>query len=270
VIRDPKVLRLRIVTLLLLALRAATSRADSAVRLTLGAAYWRALPSGTTTITRGGQAGSGARIDMADDLDLGAANVAEVSIDGELGGHRFGASYEPLGFDGETTTSRTLRFHGATIPAQTRLRSEVGLRLVMPRYDYALLDGPAAELRAGLLAYIWTFDAQLRGATAAGSIDESRRFTHVLPAVTLSGGLPLAGWELAARSAFGVLASDRYALDFSPELRRRLWDRWTLAVGYRWLELVFHETTNRGDLTAQGPFVSVSLDVMAPPASSTR
>ena len=268
-IADPKVLRLGIVTLLFLALRAASSRADSAVRLTLGAAYWRPLPSGTTTITQGGQAGSGGRIDMADDLNLGAANVAEVSIDGELGRHRFGASYEPLSFDGETTTSRTLRFHGVTIPAQTRLRSDVGLRLVMPRYDYALLDGSAAELRAGLLATIWTFDAQLRGAKPAGGIDESRHFTHVLPAVTLSGGLPLAGWQLAARSAFGVLASDRYLVDLAPELRRRLWDRCSLAVGYRWLEFVFHETTNRGHLTFQGPYVSASLEVMAPPASAS-
>ena len=211
--------------------------------------------------------GSANRIDVADDLDLGAADAGEGTIDGAVGRHHFRLSYEPLGFDGVTTTNRVLRFHGAEIAPGTRLRSDLAFRLVIPRYEYELLAGPQAELRGGLLAYVWTFDARLRGPGPGGLVDERRRFTHALPAVTVSAALPIVGWELAAESALGVLGSDRYAIDLAPEVRRTLWRRWRFAIGYRWLKFAFHETTNRADLTFQGPFVSVSLDVMPPTAS---
>jgi len=256
---------LAIATLLWVVWPAASARSDWPIRLTLGGSYWHAFPSGTVKITEGGRAGSGNTIDVGNDLDLGAADLGEGSIDAGLGNHHFGLSYEPLGFDGVTTTRRALQFHGAEIAPDTRLQSDIALRFVIPRYEYEFLTGPSAELRAGLLAYVWTFDARLRGDGPGGLVDERRRFTHALPAVTLSGALPVAGWEIGAGSAVGVIGSDRYAVDLTPEVRKTLWKRWSFTLGYRWLKFAFHETTNRADLTLQGPFVSVALDVMAAP-----
>jgi hypothetical protein len=262
---------LGVATLLLVVWPAASasSQTDLPIRLTLEGSYWRAFPSGTVKITEGGRAGSANTIDVGDDLDLGAADAAEGSIDVALGRHHFSLSFEPLGFDGVTTTRRSLRFHGAEIAPGTRLRSDLGLRFVIPSYEYELLAGSsAAELRAGLLAYVWTFDTRLHGSGPGGLVDERRRFTHALPALTVSGALPIAGWKLAAGSALGVIGSDRYAIELTPELRRTLWKRWSFAIGYHWMKFAFHETSNRADLTLQGPFVSVALDVMPAPISS--
>jgi hypothetical protein len=250
----------------------ASARADGAVRLTVEGAYWRASPSGTTTVTEGGRAGSGGEIDLSDDLDLGSGDLGEGEIALSYARHRFSLAYQPLDFGGSTTIGRDLVFHGATFPAGGRVRSDVGLRFVIPRYDYGLLDGPAGAFRAGLEAYVWTFDARLRESSPGPVLDEERRFTHVLPAVTLQGTVPLGlgGLALGADGAFGVIGAGRYAVDLRPRVEKTLWDRCRVAVGYRWLRFAFRETTNRGDLTAQGPFVSVAIDVLPAAGAAGR
>jgi hypothetical protein len=239
------------------------ARTAHATEVTVGGAYWRPSPSGTMTITEGARAGSGGKVDLSDDLDLGAGDVGEGSLRGAVGRHRLYISYDPLDFGGTTTPQRAFSFHGATFPAGTQVRSDVGLRLVVPRYDYALIDGSGGKLRGGLQAYVWTFDARLRGSSSGQILDEERHFTHVLPALVLAGEVPLGGFELAADGAFGAIGGERYAVDFTPRVSCTLWSRWHLAIGYRWLKFAFHETTNRADMTAQGPFVSIALDLVS-------
>jgi hypothetical protein len=47
--------------------------------------YWRPSLSGDMTITAGGQAGSGSRVDFSDDLDHGTANAFEGGVSVLLG-----------------------------------------------------------------------------------------------------------------------------------------------------------------------------------------
>jgi hypothetical protein len=247
------------VTATLVVAAAATCDAEPSIGVTLGASLWHGIPSGTMQITEGGRPGSGSEIDLGDDLDLGAGNIPEGFVDGMWGRHRFGLAFEPLAFDGVTTARRTLEFHGATIGAGSRVHSDLALRFIVPRYDYGLIEQGGAELRAGLLAYVWTFDAQLRAAGPTGAVDERRRFTHALPSATLSGTVPVFGAELDADAAFGTIGSNRYAIDLAPQARVTLWNIGNVALGYRWLKFVFRETTNRGDLTIHGPYVSFSF-----------
>ena len=57
----------------------------------------------------------------------------------------------------------------------------------------------------------------------------------------------------------GALASDRYVLSAEGTAGVVLNDTLALELGYRWMNLSFHETTNEGDLTLTGPFLNVSV-----------
>ena len=221
--------------------------------------YWRAYPSGTITITEGGRPGSGTRIDLSDDLDVGAADVGGGRFGAEIGRHRLSVSYEPLSASGDATLRSSIVFHGIEYPAGERVRSDVGLRSIVPRYDYTLLDSAAATLRAGLAAYVWTFDAEMRGSSG----DASRSFTHVLPLVPLEGDLSFGRWSVGTGVSFGMLASDRYVVEVDPGISATLVPGCRVRLGYRWRDFAFHETTNRGHLEMHGPVVSLWLGFSA-------
>jgi hypothetical protein len=46
-------------------------------------------------------------------------------------------------------------------------------------------------------------------------------------------------------------------VEVDPELSRQITSWCRVAVGYRWRDFEFHETTNRGHVEMHGPFVSV-------------
>jgi hypothetical protein len=221
--------------------------------------YWRPSPGGSIEITRGGGSGSGSRIDLSDGLDLGTADTPEGGVDVIWRTHRFSLAYEPLEYSGRTTLARPLIFHGATYPAGERVASDVALDFWIPRYDYEFVHLADVDFRAGLQLYVWQFDAHLTGSGSSGAIDQHRAFTHVMPAFTMAGGWGRGPWRLDAGFAGGVIGSDRYSLDLEGGLAWRPLHLFDLEIGYHWLKFRFHETTNVGDITSQGPFVGASF-----------
>ena len=221
--------------------------------------YWRPSLSGDITITAGGQPGSGGRIDVSSDLDLGTANAFEGGARVSLGRHELAIRYDPSSFQGDTTLQRPFVYHGTTYPAGERVSSDVSLDLVIPEYGYRLWSAAVADLRGGIRGYIWAFDSELKGTGPGGVLDQSRGFTHALPA----GFFALEGaWgdlRVGGTAAGGLLASDRYVADFEAGVGYGLLGgRAEVDVGYRWLRFDFHETTNVGALTESGLLVSLS------------
>jgi hypothetical protein len=221
--------------------------------------YWRASLSGDITITAGGQPGSGSRIDVSSDLDLGTTNAFEGGARVSLGRHELAIRYDPSSFHGDTTLQRPIVYHGTTYPVGEQVSSDVSLDFVIPEYGYRLWSAAMADLRGGLRGYIWTFDSELKSTGPAGALDESRSFTHALPAGFFSLQGAWGDFRLRGTAAGGLLASDRYVADFEGGVGYALFnDHAQVDVGYRWLRLDFHETTNLGALTESGLLVSLS------------
>ena len=221
--------------------------------------YWRPSIGGDMTITAGGLRGSGSLVDFSRDLDLGTANAFEGGVSLMLGPHELGVRYDPNSFHGDTTLDRTIVYHGATYPLGARVSSDVSIDFVIPEYGYRLWHLAAADLQAGIRGYIWTFDSEIRGSGLGGELDESRSFTHALPAGFFAIADSWRSWRISGTAAGGLIASDRYVADFEAALGYRLFgDRAELDVGYRWLRTEFHETTNLGALVESGLLVSVS------------
>jgi len=221
--------------------------------------YWRPSLSGDMTITAGGQPGSGSRLDFSEDLDLGTANAFEGGLSVLLGRHELGVRYDPSSFHGDATLDRTIVFHGATYPTSERVSSDVSLDFVIPEYSYRFWSLDGADLHAGIRGYVWTFDSELKGSGPGGVLDESRRFTHALPAGFFTIADSWRSWSISGTAAGGLIASDRYVADFEAGVGYHLFeDHMELDVGYRWLRTEFHETTNLGALTENGLLVSVS------------
>jgi hypothetical protein len=220
--------------------------------------YWRPSLSGNMTITAGGRPGSGGRVDFSRDLDLGTANAFEGGLSLLLESHELGVRYDPSSFHGDATLDRTIVYHGATYPAGERVSSDVSLDFVIPEYSYRFWNLDGADLRAGIRGYIWTFGSELKGSGPGGVLDESRSFTHALPAGFFTLADSWRSWRIWGTAAGGLIASDRYVADFEAGVGYRLFeDHAELDVGYRWLRTEFHETTNLGALTESGLLVSV-------------
>ena len=186
--------------------------------------YWRPSLSGDMTITAGGQPGSGSRVDLSDDLDLGTTNAFEGGVNVLLGRHELGVRYDPSSFHGDTTLDRAIVFHGATYPAGERVSSDVSIDFVIPEYSYRFWSLDGADLHAGIRGYVWTFDSELRGSGPGGVLDESRSFTHALPAGFFSLTDSWRSWRISGTVAGGLVASDRYVADFEAGVGYRLFE----------------------------------------------
>jgi hypothetical protein len=198
-------------------------------------------------------------VDFSDDLNLGTANAFEGGVIVLLGPHELGVRYDPSSFHGDATLDRTIVFNGATYLTGERVSSDVSINFVIPEYGYRIWSLDGADLRAGIRGYIWTFDSDLRGSGPGGVLDESRSFTHALPAGFFTLADSWRSWRISGTAAGGLIASDRYVADFEAGVGYRLFeDHLELDGGYRWLRTEFHETTNLGALTESGLLVSVS------------
>ena len=227
--------------------------------LTASGTWWHPWVRGKIAITRGGEPGSATATDVADDLGLGGANEGNGELVLTYARHRFGVSYQPLGFDGDETVRRSFVFHGATYPTGERVHSHLDLASWVPRYEYTLIDDSRVRLSAGPRAVVWSFDASVGGTGPGGRLSEHRSFTHVLPALGGEAMEPLGAWFLYEKLAFGLLGSDRYEVDAGGGGGLRAGEHVELELGYRWLKFRFHETTNTGDLTFAGPVAALTL-----------
>ncbi len=211
------------------------------------------------TITAGGKPGSGSRIDVSNDLDVGTTNAFEGGARVSLGRHELAVRYDPSSFHGEATLARPVVYHGTTYPAGEQVSSDVSLDFVIPEYGYRLWSAAVADLRGGIRGYIWTFDSELKGTGPGGVLDQSRSFTHAVPAGVFSLQGAWGDIRIGGTAAGGLLASDRYVADFEAGVGYSLLGNHAqVDIGYRWLRLDYHETTNVGALTESGLLVSLS------------
>jgi len=223
--------------------------------------YWHPAIKGEVLITRGGEPGSGSRVDTQDDLDLCDASAWEVGVSVGYRRHRVSLSYEWIPFSGSSQLDRPIVYRGVTYPKGEHVDSTIDLTFWKLGYDYAFVGDPQAKsgltMRGGLAAWLWDYDGRLQGVDSG--IDESRTFSHVLPVATLAAQDAFGVFHVAGRASGGLLASDRYVVDLEASVGVTLWKTLSLDVGYRWMNFAFHETTNEADWTLYGPFAGISL-----------
>ncbi len=232
-----------------------SSAGDTGFSASLDGRYMAAWPSGSIEITQGGQPGSGSKINLSRDLDLGVGQIGGGGGEIALGRHGLALFYEPFFFDGQVALDRAVTFHGSTYPAGTQVSSHVGFDLWRIGYDYAVQTKPTQPLRVGLRLLIWDFDARLQG----NGVNEQRSFSSVLPEAVVSGGFAIGPALLTADLAGGIIGSNRYSFEIAGGVGWRPYSWLRVDGGARVFSLAFEQTTNRGDLTAYGPFVSLSI-----------
>lgn len=223
--------------------------------------YWHPAIEGEVLITRGGEPGSGSRVDVQDDLDLCDGSAWEVGVSVGYGRHRVFLSYEWVSFCGDSTLDRPIVYRGTTYPAGEHVETDLDLTFWKLGYDYAFVGDPRASaglvVRGGVAGWLWDYDGRLRGTDS--DLDESRSFSHVLPVATLAAEGAFGVFHVAGRASGGLVASDRYVVDLEASVGVTLWKTLSLDVGYRWMNFSFHETTNEADLTLYGPFAGISI-----------
>lgn len=222
----------------------------------VGAAFFPAAIDGNVTITQGGLPGSGSRIDVQDDLALDGDSLGQLSLRLDDGPLRFRLDWLPFDFSGETRLDRDVVFHGRTFPSGARVESDLSLETWAGGIDAPLVAGDDFELRAGGGVYWWTLDMKVK---ETGGASESRQFSRLLPAATLSShGALGGGFGLGFDGAFATIDKGRRLLDVAADVDWEL-DRFRAAFGWRWLRYWLNEDTNTGQLDLHGPTLELTL-----------
>jgi len=226
------------------------------LRGSLEGRIFSAAIAGDVTITQGGAPGSGTRLDLRDDLDLDGSTTLELAGDVELAGVRAGLAWLPLSFDGAETLDRAETFHGTTFPAGSRVKSELDLPTWRLRVDAPLLDDGRGALRAGLGAYWWTLDMELRDVDTG--VSDSREFSRLLPAVTISSSWRVSrGVTAGFDAAFAAIDEGRRLWDFDATARCSVHRGLTVHAGFRFRRYELQEDTNDGVIDLFGPLVGM-------------
>lgn len=243
------------------ALAAATSMpvacsTGSAPSLALHGAWMPAQVEGDVTVTLGGVAGTGSRIDVDRDLDLDRESQHALGLDLDLADARLVFEWLPLAFDGRTRLPTTEVFHGTTFPAGNRVETELELETVRIRLDTAVFSDGADELRVGLGAYWWDFEMELRDFDAL--VSDRRSFSRLLPAASLAGTWAASGeLDLGFDASFATLGKGRRLFDLGSGLAWHLGESLTATAGYRYLRYELDEDTNDGTLEVHGPLLGL-------------
>jgi len=236
--------------------------ATSAWRFGAFARYWRPSISGEVFITRGGVPGSASVVDVDDDMNLKTADAFEGGVSVGYGRHRATLAYEHDPFSGSSTLERPIVYRGVTFPAGDRVESSLDLDIWKLGYDCAFAGAPDVRggftARAGIAAWLWQYDGRIR--STISTFDEERSFSHVLPVASIAAETTAMGWlHLGGKFEGGLVDTDRYVISVEATAGVMLNNTLALELGYRWMNLSFHETTNEADLTLMGPFLNVSL-----------
>ncbi|MBL8843009.1 MAG: hypothetical protein JNL90_15935 [Planctomycetes bacterium] len=233
-------------------------RQESSIEFT--ARYWQAKPDGHVDIEAGAQPVTSTHAGLSDQLGLDTERELLWSASIDLGEHRFGAEYLPLGFGGSKSITRGFTFHGTPFPKGEDVSTDFDLETWVFKWDYALSKEKrtADAFRVGLGAWWWNLDIDVKGQPSGAR--ESREWSRIYPGVHLQQTMALG--DGARLEIFGALAANSYhrrLYDLGADLTYAVSDAIALGVGYRWMIWDFNETTNDGDFDFSGPLANLTV-----------
>jgi hypothetical protein len=222
--------------------------------------YWFTDVKATMKVSSGSLEGS--NVDLEDDLGIDANDAPGVRLTFGLPfNNRIRFTYTQLLFDGDTTLSQSIAFGGSTFNAGTRVHSEFDIHygrlgwIWQPLAIPGLLKvGPMVELKGVL------FDGSIETRDVVPSIKESQDLGLIVP--TLGAALdftPHRVVHLFAEASGMTTGSLGYFIDAEAGIRIVPVRFFTIAAGYRFLELRVDDDDDFGKAQISGPFVGVSV-----------
>ncbi len=225
-----------------------------------GAKYWQAKPDGHLDIEAGSQPATSTHAGLSDQLGLDSDRELLWNASLDMGEHRFGIEYIPLGFSGSNDITRGYQFHGASYPKGDRVSSDLDLTTWALKWDYAFSKekDTADAFRVGLGAWWWNLDTHVTAAPSGAN--EDREFSRVYPGAHAQWTTDFGSG--ATLDLYGALAANsfhRRLYDWGAELLYPISDAIRVGLGYRWMVWDFNETTNDGDFDFSGPLATLSV-----------
>lgn len=226
----------------------------------VGADYWQAQPDGHVAIGGNGILGVRSHASATSDLGLESERLLTWNAALDLGEHRLGVEWLPLGWSGDTRTGSGFGFDGDLFPAGDVVDGDLELDTWVFAWDYTVESqrATADEFRLGLAAWWWDFDLEARAAPSGSA--GRRAFSRIYPGAQATWILEMGqGSTLDLRGAYATLGHRRSILDWSAEFAYPVSDAIRLAIGYRSLTLDFDHGHDDARLNFQGPLASLSL-----------
>jgi len=238
-----------------LALPAAVKKAE-AVEFGVEADYWMTKLAGTVKSDLTGLVGD--KIDLKEDLGMKDENIAGGKLYLQSGKHRLTLRYAPLKYEGSTTKTTTVDFHGQTFDANAKIDSDLELTQTDVQYTYWLLNMKTGA-RLGLVGALKNVSAKasLKGEVSGVSAEESESLSVPIPMVGVSAEVGLGDLVRLTATGVGVAYSGNTLFDVTAALEVSPVPLFGIAAGFRgvYLNVDTNDTEVKVDTT--GLFVGV-------------
>jgi hypothetical protein len=200
-------------------------------------------------------------MDLGSDVDLDPGFVPAIDARFRFSeSHAVGLQVATIAASGTRTADEAFIYHGELFDAGRRVRAELDLILLEMDYQYTFNPGDRLRFTGHLGAAYWNFAGHVKTEDALPPLDTRRSF---------DSGFWMAGIDLSYRvhpllevRAFGAGGFERARQNFfkvEGDVLFKPLDHVALSLGYRLHALRFLQSTNRSNLTFDGPTLGLEV-----------
>jgi hypothetical protein len=222
--------------------------------------YWLTKLDASAKITSDSLPGTNADLDK--DLGVGNEDLPELRLTLSTGlAGKIRLAYLYGGFSGDTTLQKTLQIGGTTFTASSRVESDFEFHYGRMGWAWQFLGVPGI-FKVGPLLEIKAFviDASVRNRTGGSSEHASAVLPIAFPTAGLMANVTPLSWLDIFAEASGVPFGDLgHVVDAEAGVRFLPLPLFTIAAGYRILDVRVGTKDDYAKVRLSGPFVSASF-----------
>ena len=221
--------------------------------------YWDAALDGKVRINETGITGT--EIDLVNDIGLDEEKgIPEYVFSLRFSErNQFHLSYFSADYSGSKLLTKNITYKGQNFAASTNVSGSLEMTIVDAHYGYSLVKDETLEIQPCLGVKYAGIESSL-SSTAVGSISEEIK--GAVPVIGLRVKADLGDRLIAGIDVSGVAVDiddiDGSLIDLRASLRYNFSGSMSTAIGYRLFDIDVDSEGDTGDVTIDGPFVSVN------------
>lgn len=178
------------------------------------------------------------------------------------GRHHVNVAYTPMAYSGSTTLSKDITFNGRNYAADSKVLTDMKLRMVDLEYRYTLLDfeNLAVGFSFNAIGQVKYVDVEARISAPAANIEAAGKFRAPMLMVGLGTHVGILRDLLEARlKATGMAYSKSYLYEALADLSLTPFPFLDIHVGYKMIRLKIDQGDVFLDSEFSGPFVGLTV-----------
>jgi len=222
--------------------------------------YW--LPSFSADIKVDGAGLVGNTLNLKDTLGVKDESFPSFEVFVGHGRHHLNVAYTPMAYSGSTSLTRDITFHGRTFAVNSKVDTDLKLRMFDLDYRYTLLDfeNLAVGFSFDAIGQVKYIDAEARINAPAANIGAAYKFYSPMLMVGLGAHVGLLRNLLEARvKATGMAYSNSHLYEALADLSLTPFPFLDIHIGYKMIRLKIDQGDVFLNTEFSGPYVGLTV-----------